>query len=427
MTDRRTFLKQAGILAAGLPLGTAVLNQHVLASTASPVLEEKWAQLRQLFTQDPDYIHFSNFLVTSHPKPVRDAIDLHRARIDRNPGLAMDWDLQEAWKREAQVRDWAGRYLQAKPGQIALTGSTTEGLAMIYGGIHVRPDQEILTTVHEHYSTEFTLDYRVKKEGTQVRKIKLFKDAHRISVDEVLSAIKSNIRPNTRVLGMTWVQSGSGVKLPIGEIGKLVEELNRSRDEKDRILYVVDGVHGFGVEDLSFPQMHCDFFIAGTHKWMFGPRGTGIICARSEELKDVTPTVPTFSEDTNFATILSPGGYHAFEHRWALNEAFKLHLQLGKADVQTRIHGLNSYLKERLLAHPQIELVTPTSPELSAGFTFFRVKEQSSDKVAAYLMENRVVCDAVHRDAGPVIRTAPGLLNTESEVDRFMTLLGKKL
>ena len=427
MTDRRTFLKQAGILAAGLPLGTAVLNQHVLASTASPVPEEKWAQLRQLFTQDPDYIHFSNFLVTSHPKPVRDAIDLHRARIDRNPGLAMDWDLQEAWKREAQVRDWAGRYLQAKPGQIALTGSTTEGLAMIYGGIHVRPDQEILTTVHEHYSTEFTLDDRVKKEGTQVRKIKLFKDAHRISVDEVLSAIKSNIRPNTRVLGMTWVQSGSGVKLPIGEIGKLVEELNRSRDEKDRILYVVDGVHGFGVEDLSFPQMHCDFFIAGTHKWMFGPRGTGIICARSEELKDVTPTVPTFSEDTNFATTMSPGGYHAFEHRWALNEAFKLHLQLGKADVQTRIHGLNSYLKERLLAHSQIELVTPTSPELSAGFTFFRVKDQSSDKVAAYLMENRVVSDAVHRDAGPVIRTAPGLLNTESEVDRFMTLLGKKL
>lgn len=158
---------------------------------------------------------------------------------------------------------------------------------------------------------------------------------------------------------------------------------------------------------------------------MFGPRGTGIICARSEELKDVTPTVPTFSEDTNFATTMSPGGYHAFEHRWALNEAFKLHLQLGKADVQTRIHGLNSYLKERLLAHPQIELVTPTSPELSAGFTFFRVKEQSSDKVAAYLMENRVVSDAVHRDAGPVIRTAPGLLNTESEVDRFMTLLGK--
>ena len=91
-----------------------------------------------------------------------------------------------------------------------------------------------------------------------------------------------------------------------------------------------------------FPDMHCDYFISGTHKWMFGPRGTGIICARSEELKDVTPSVPTFSEDNNFATSMTPGGYHAFEHRWALDEAFKLHLQLGKAHVQARIHALNT-------------------------------------------------------------------------------------
>lgn len=424
MTDRRTFLKQAGLLAASLPLGTAIIPQSLAGNPASP--GDSWAGFRQLFTQDPDYLHFSNFLVTSHPKPVRDAIDRYRAQIDRNPGLAMDWDLQETWKREGQVREWAGRYLNAKPGQIALTGSTSEGLAMIYGGIQVRPDQEILTTVHEHYATEYSLDFRVRKQGTQVRKIKLFEDANRVSVDEVLGSIKRNIRPNTRVLGMTWVQSGSGVKLPIGEIGKLVDEHNRNRDDKDRILYVVDGVHGFGVENLDFPDMHCDFFIAGTHKWMFGPRGTGIVCARSEQNSYVTPMVPTFSEDNNFATVMTPGGYHAFEHRWAADEAFKLHLQLGKAQVQARIHQLNDELKSQLLAHSQIELVTPRSPELSAGFTFFRVKGQDSGEVAAHMMKNRVVIDAVDRDVGPVVRTSPGLLNTSTEIQRFMTLLSQR-
>jgi selenocysteine lyase/cysteine desulfurase len=429
MTDRRSFLKHAGVLAVGLPW---VASAHAagLAPAATPAIAtsgiDSWDALRQLFTQDPDYIHFSNFLVTSHPKPVRDAIDQHRARIDRNPGLAMDWDLQETWKREAEVRLWAGRYLKANPGQIALTGSTSEGLAMIYGGLHVRPDQEILTTVHEHYATEYSLNFRVAKQGTQVRKISLFKDPHRASKDEILGSIKRAIRPNTRVLGMTWVQSGSGVKLPIGEIGKLVEEFNRDRDEKDRIIYVVDGVHGFGVDNLDFPDMHCDYFISGTHKWMFGPRGTGIICARSEVLKDLTPTIPTFSEDNNFATSMTPGGYHAFEHRWALDEAFKLHLQLGKDKVQARIHQLNSDLKQRLQAHPGIELVTPLSPELSAGFTFFRVKGQNCDQVAAYLMRNRVVADAVDRDVGPVVRAAPGLLNHEGEIERFMALLQKK-
>lgn len=422
MTDRRTFLKQAGVFAASLPLGTALLPKALATTTNDP-----WTGLKQLFNQDPDYLHFSNFLVASHPRPVREAIERYRQQIDRNPGLVMDWDLQETWKREGQVREWAGRYLKAAPAQIALTGSTSEGLAMIYGGIKVRADQEILTTVHEHYATEFSLDFRVRKEQTQVRKIRLFENANRVSTDEVLGNIQRNIRPNTRVLGMTWVQSGSGVKLPIGEIGKLVAEHNRNRDEQDRLLYIVDGVHGFGVENLDFPDMHCDFFIAGTHKWMFGPRGTGLVCARESQNKYITPMIPTFSEDKDFATTMTPGGYHAFEHRWAADEAFKLHLQLGKAQVQARIHALNTELKDRLLAHSQIELVTPRSPELSAGFTFFRVKGQDSDAVAAYLMKNRVVVDAVDRDVGPVIRTSPGLLNSSDEIQRFMTLLSQRL
>ncbi|MGH8451028.1 aminotransferase class V-fold PLP-dependent enzyme [Pseudomonas sp.] len=422
MTDRRTFLKQAGVFAASLPL-----LPQALVVEATPLANTPWTGLKQLFNQDPDYLHFSNFLVASHPKPVRDAIERYRLQIDRNPGLAMDWGLQETWKREGQVREWAGRYLNATPAQIALTGSTSEGLAMIYGGIKVRADQEILTTVHEHYATQSSLDFRVQKQGTQVRRITLFDSPSRVSVDEVLGNIQRNIRPNTRVLGMTWVQSGSGVKLPVGEIGKLVEEHNRSRDDQDRLLYVIDGVHGFGVENLDFPDMHCDFFIAGTHKWMFGPRGTGLVCARDTENKYVTPMVPTFSEDTNFATTMTPGGYHAFEHRWAADEAFKLHLQLGKAPVQARIHALNTELKNQLLAHPKIELVTPLNPELSAGFTFFRAKGQDSDAVVAHMMKNRVVIDAVDRDVGPVIRTSPGLLNSSDEIQRFMTVLSQRL
>lgn len=426
MSNRREFLKQAGILAAALPLGASLPNVAGAASPA-PVTGNKWAQLQQLFDQDPAYLHFSNFLITSHPRPVREAIARHRAALDKNPGLAMDWDLGVIEQREENVRVWAGRYLQADARQIALTGSTTEGLAMIYGGVHVRPDQEILTTVHEHYATHTILALRTERDGTRVRKIPLFKEPYSASKAEILAAIDSAIRPQTRVLGMCWVHSGSGVKLPIGEIGAIVDKHNRGRSDTDRIVYVVDGVHGFGVDNLSFAQMNCDFFIAGTHKWMFGPRGTGIVCSRFAEVRYVTPIIPTFSEATAFSTTMTPGGYHSFEHRWALDEAFKLHLELGKAEVEARIHALNSYLKQHLQQRPQIELVTPLSPELSAGFTFFRVKGKDSDKIAAHLMANRVVADAVHRDVGPVIRTAPGLLNDEQQIDRLLAVLDQAL
>ncbi|MFJ4055204.1 aminotransferase class V-fold PLP-dependent enzyme [Pseudomonas sp. WHRI 8519] len=423
MSNRRSFLKQAGLLAASLPL----LPQALAGASAPLSGPDKWRNLRTLFPLDPQVAHFANFLVTAHPRPVQAAIDRHRAALDRNPAALMDWESQYEWQREDEVREWAGRYLEVKPRQVALTGSTTEGLAMIYGGLKVGAHQEILVTEHEHYSTHKALAFRAQRQGTLTRKIRLFDDPWTVSTDQVLSTLDKAIQPHTRVLGMTWVHSGSGVKLPVGEIGALVRQHNRNRSEAERILYVVDGVHGFGVENARFADFNCDYFIAGTHKWMFGPRGTGIICAASTGMEHLTPTMATFSRDEDFATIMTPGGYHAFEHRWAANEAFKLHLALGKADVQQRIHQLNSLLKGRLAEHPQVQLVTPRSERYSAGFTFFRIKDRDPDAVAAHLTANKVMCDAVYRDVGPVIRLAPSLLNDEQQIDRAMALITQQL
>ncbi|WP_337041770.1 aminotransferase class V-fold PLP-dependent enzyme [Pseudomonas juntendi] len=411
------------MLAASLPL-----LPQALAQPAKPLAgPDKWRNLRELFPLDPQIAHFANFLVTAHPRPVQEAIDRHRADLDRNPAALMDWESQYEWQREDEVREWAARYLEVGPRQIALTGSTTEGLAMIYGGLKVGAGQEVLITEHEHYCAQKALEFRNQRQGTAVRQIRLFDDPWTVSTDQVLSTLDKAIKPNTRVLGMTWVHSGSGVKLPVGEIGELVRRHNRERSEAERILYVVDGVHGFGVENARFADFNCDYFIAGTHKWMFGPRGTGIICAASTGMQHLVPSVATFSRDEDFATIMTPGGYHAFEHRWATSEAFKLHLQLGKAEVQQRIHQLNSLLKQRLLEHRQIQLVTPRSEQFSAGFTFLRIKDRDADAVAAHLTTNKVMCDAVDRDVGPVIRLAPSLLNDEQQIDRVMSLITQQL
>ncbi|MDH1931122.1 aminotransferase class V-fold PLP-dependent enzyme [Pseudomonas sp. GD03696] len=427
MNDRRNFLKRAGLLAAGLPLAGHLLPGAEAATPIPSAGNRRWADFRRLFELDPNYAHFANFLITSHPRPVREAIEALRARFDRHPALMVDWDAQSEWKHEAEVRQWAARYLEVAPRQIALTGSTTEGLGLIYGGIKLAPGQEILTTVHEHSAARQTMNYRSARDGNPVRRLRLFEQPWQVSTDQVLGTLRAAISPQTRVLGMTWLHSGSGVKLPVGEIGALVREINQNRDERDHILYVIDGVHGLGVEDMRFADLNCDYFISGTHKWMFGPRGTGIICAASSALGQLQPSIATFSENEDFATIMSPGGYHAFEHRWALGKAFELHLQTGKAAVQARIHALNDYLKQQLESLPAIELVTPRSSTHSAGFTFFRGKGQDADELARYLTSQRIIVDAVSRDAGPVVRTAPGLLNTEAEIDRLVEVLRQRL
>ncbi|PTQ68430.1 aminotransferase class V-fold PLP-dependent enzyme [Pseudomonas sp. GV071] len=427
MTDRRTFLKQAGLLAASLPLGVPALAAEPTPSF-SVKQGEKWPQLRSLFELDYSLAHFSNFLITSHPRPVREAIAQFRAELDRNPAAAVDYESEAIWKHEDNARNWAANYLGVKPAQIALTGSTTEGLSLIYTGIHIRPDQELLTTEHEHSSAYAAMRFRKQRENTLMREIRLYDDPQTLSVDQVVQKLKSELRPNTRVLALTWVHSGSGVKLPIGEIGKMVREHNQGRAEADRLLLCVDGVHGFGIENVNFADLNCDYFIAGTHKWLFGPRGTGIICSATAGMDNMTPTVGSFSRpDDSFASVMSPGGYHSFEHRWALGKAFELHLLLGKADVQARIHQLNSYLKQRLQSLKGVQLVTPISPAFSAGFTFFKTPHVDEDAIAAYLTRNGVIVDAVNRDVGPVVRMAPGLLNTEADIDRAINLLAKQL
>lgn len=424
MDDRRNFLKKAGLLAAGLQLQACASPGSAPAALASPSRDAgpgRWRQVREQFDVDPRYTHLAGFLITSHPRVVREEIERHRRRIDFNPAEEMDY--RNIWRHEDASRAWAARYLGVELPQIALTGSTTEGIGLVYNGIAIRPGQEVLTTEHEHYATKGALQFRAEKDGTPIRTIRLFRDPHTVSVDEVLGTLKANLRPSTRVLALTWVHSGSGVKLPIGQIGALVAEHNRDRAPAERILFCVDGVHGFGVENLSFAELNCDFFIAGTHKWMFGPRGTGIICSRTPQLENLSPTIESFSASEDFGTSMTPGGYHAFEHQWALGKAFEFHLGLGKADVQARIHQLNGELKAHLRGVPGLRLVTPDSPELSAGFTFFRIDGADPERIAAYLKANRVIADATDRDVGPLVRTAPGLLNDSDQLQRVADLL----
>ena len=74
-------------------------------------------------------------------------------------------------------------------------------------------------------------------------------------------------------MGITWVHSSTGLKLPIREIAAALAVINETRPDGRRVIVVVDGVHGFGVEDENVADMGVDFFVAGTYKWMFGPCG----------------------------------------------------------------------------------------------------------------------------------------------------------
>ncbi len=117
---------------------------------------------------------------------------------------------------------------------------------------------------------------------------------------------------------------------------------------------------------------------------------------------------------------MSPGGFHSFEHRWALPEAFKLHMQLGKANVQKRIHQLNTQTKEGLAKMRHVTLYTPQSSELSSGLVCFDVAGMSAGNVVKTLHSKGIIMSSTpYRNS--YARFAPSLINNEQEIEKALS------
>lgn len=424
--DRRGFLVRSG-----LALGAALLTPDVFPPARDSALAKAtslldWQGVRDQFPLSRDLIHLAGFFLASHPTPVREAIERHRAGLDADP---IGYWITNEKKQEAVVLRAAADYLGAAPTEIALTDSTTMGLGLLYGGLRLNRDQEILTTTHDHYSTETSLRLRAERTGATVRRIPLYTDLRRVSRESLVEKLAKEVRPQTRVVAVTWVHSSTGLKLPIGDMARAIQALNASRGEEDRVIFCVDGVHALGVEDFHLADIGCDFLVAGTHKWMFGPRGTGLVWGHPRAWPMANAVIPTFDSDAYDmwmkiipprslppAVHMTPGGFHSFEHRWALDQAFIFHQALGKSRVTRRIRDLNDQLKEGLAAMPRITLHTPMSPDLSAGIVCFEVEGTAPDHVVAELRRRGIVA-SVTPYATQYVRLAPGLLNSPAEIE----------
>src|SRR5207342_2996743 len=109
-----------------------------------------------------------------------------------------------------RVQRAAAGYIGGKPEEVALTDSTTQGLALIYQGLKLRPGDEILCTTHDHYVHHEAIRLAAEKSGASWRREVLYANSATASVDEVVGNLKRAIGPKTRVVGITWVHSSSG-------------------------------------------------------------------------------------------------------------------------------------------------------------------------------------------------------------------------
>jgi isopenicillin-N epimerase len=439
---RRDFLVRSGLVlgassltgAAGYVAAKeiAVDDEPAAAQTRARALSvSTWDEVRALFELSPRLTDLTTFMLAPHPQPVREAIARHRAGLDASP---KEYLFAHELEQEQAVINAAADYLGVPPEDIALTDSTTMGLGLFYGGFRLRQDQEVLTTDHDFYATHEALRLRVLRTGSTLTKITLFDDIATASADEIVARIRRFVNRRTRLVAVTWVHSSTGLKMPVRAIADALAELNRDRGPEDRVFLAVDAVHGFGVEDAATDNLGCDVLISGCHKWLFGPRGTGIVWARPEAWAETTATVPSFDGNSYAAWLeerrpvdlapgprMTPGGFHSFEHRWALPEAIELHTRLGgREEVARRTRALAARLKDGLAEIAGLRVRTPRDEALSSGLVCAELAGVDPGEAVDELRERHRVIASVTPYRTRYLRFGPSVANSADDVDRTL-------
>lgn len=440
--DRATTrLSRRALLKGSVLTGTSVVGAGILgASTASARTAApssfnpaSWESVRAQFNLNPQYANFTAWMLAPHSATVRAAIAEYRDVLDTNPHqFALP---EEDFVQGEHTREVLGRFLGAEPAQIALTDSTTMGIGLVYGGLRLRARDEVLTTEHDFYPTHETLRLRAQVSGCTVRKTRLHDNPAQTSVDEIVTRLQRAIVDRTRVIALTWVHSGTGVMLPLKEISQMVAGINARRDPEDHALLCVDGVHGFGAEEVTIGELGVDFFMSGTHKWLFGPRGTGFVLGKAAAWESLQPIFTSFSEvglngwlNNNpppgpAGDLNTPGGFHSFENRWALPQAIEFYEAIGKRRVAARTKSQAAQLKNGIEEIPHVRLVTPHDPKLSSGIVCCAVDGIEPGVVAERLLKEHKIFASSTPYPESFVRFGPSILTTPREVDKALSVL----
>jgi isopenicillin-N epimerase len=116
---------------------------------------------------------------------------------------------------------------------------------------------------------------------------------------------------------------------------------------------------------------------------------------------------------------MTPGGFHSFEHRWALADAFAFHGRIGRSRVAKRTSALARQLKDGLAAVDRVRLKTPVDEALSAGLVCLEVEGLDPGEVVGRL-DARGIVASVTPYATQYVRLGPSIVNTPAEVDEVV-------
>ncbi len=236
----------------------------------------------------------------------------------------------------SELRQGYARVLNADPADVALTGSTTDGVNTILSGLDLRAGDEVITSDEEHPGLLAPLGRLKRNTGVTVRVVPF-------------AEIAGAVTAETRLVAVSHVSWVSGQVVDCGAL------------TATGVPFLLDAAQSIGAVPVDMQELGCAFYAGSGQKWLCGPEGSGALYIRRDQLDHVTAPWPGYmsvSDPKNALDSLPAQDAARLDHgfppgmrsAWALASLGVLEAA-GWEWVYARAAGLAAGLAEQLAAN----------------------------------------------------------------------------
>src|SRR6188508_1111855 len=340
--------------------------------------EDYWAAIQNSFTVTRGIVNLNNGGVSPSLRIVTEALVRYTWEQEDATAYTM-WQILEP--QAETIRTGLAELFGCDREEIAITRNASESLEILLMGMDFKPGDEILTTTQDYPRMLTTLRQREKREGLKLKLIQI--PIPPKNLNEITAAFEKGISDRTRLILMAHMVNITGQITPV----KAVCEMARAKG----IETIVDGAHSFAQFDFKRQDLGCDYFGTRLHKWLYAPKGTGMLYVRKEKIPKVWALMASEDKNRNDIRKYEEIGTHSAAMRLAIGEAILFHNAIGGKRKEERLRYLSRYWMNNLKAIPRVGFNTSFDPKQSCAIANFKIEGVDPVKLGGYLMSKHKI------------------------------------
>ncbi len=411
--DKRTFLKNAGLMSLVAPLGFAHLQSAVAAvdgadprRTASD--EDFWRAVRGDYSIKPDYINLENGYYCFMPKQTLEHQIEHLRRVNYEGSYYMRTVQQQNKKLVAgKVAEIVGCTAE----EVALTRNTTESLDLIIGGLNWQQGDEAVMAEQDYGAMLNHFKFVERRFGIVNRMVSI--PNHPGDDDEIVDLYASAITDKTRLLMVCHMVNITGQVLPVRKICDMAHARG--------VEVMVDGAHAYSHIDFQMRDLDCDYYGTSLHKWLSAPLGSGMLYVRKEKIDTVWPLLAERDLEPDDLRRLNHIGTHPVHVDLGILNAIEYQNAIGLERKEARLKYLQHYWTSKLRDAPRVIINTPADMNRHGGIGNVGIEGIDPRDLADTLMKDyRIFTVGINRPGVRGLRITPNLYTTTKELDALV-------